>query len=754
MWCTQETCEAMTAAVEEIKRIIPDPKIRPCFDAIEAKISSKSYVSSDEFTRDVESVFNGVPNYFFVPVILRDFSAKVALIDTRKRLSELSGASLVQFLSELVHSCDFNDPASVKSLVGVFSDSQARLQRLDNTQQSDLSNIIKHLGPALPPSLKSIIASLSNDHLHFVPPVTVSQIPASAISDISALVSKYPSGTPLVPYDLRERHGVTFEETVLSRPDLFSVIRKDGLLWVQALRTTPGTSIVDTRNFQVAPDPQYMMLMKMPRESRAAIVGAAVFEKAVEKIKIICRQNPSGCLTTRAQRALIDAGLGPLPLQWFSDHLFMNDEMVRLRRIPKVIADPEDDATCKRIIAQIEKFGGRVKLSTLAKSLKLDNLDHLLSRIPGIFFEPDRVFPLPWLEECVAGFDVSAPAAAPSAFRILCENILAELAKTEKIPAQHVSRWCRALNIPPRLLCQALRQEIFWSVPESDLEIVTRRQPRKIPQSLPLAPLTAIRNSLKGGATTVDRIIKEAAWGKNSDNRKEHGNLRAVLSKIGEVFYDPDHVYSRAKINHLLNLPEWDATKPSTFEVIEASWVAKQELHSLLTGYLVEPAICPGRKFSLDQVKIYCSQRDISEAEVMLFYDLFVPMKIIYLRTNVVVESDWPAEAHAVFNVLSNLPFRACDADALIKGLVESNQFPLEVTDLMRMELPGLATMTPQPTSWFSAMCFYDPDHVYLVSDADLYLAGGPFDRRRLPEEQMPRLDDTPDPHVLALLES
>ena len=755
--CTRETCDAMIAAIDEIQRVIVDATLQPSLEAMRERIASRVYDSTDDFTRDVESILKDVPNYFFVPVILRDFTSKVKVLEKKRILASLSGTARVDFITGLFHSSNFNDPSSVRDLATILRDTHSILRDLTIAQRSDLINLVDKMRTSLPAELTFVATAVSRDtpHLEFVSPTNTLEIPPAAISEIISLVSKFPSGTPLIPYDWRERFGISFEEVVLARPDLFAVTRKNGLLWVRLLSSSQPVvhASVQTLNFQVEPDPQYILLSKLSLEGRVEVVGAAVLEKANEKIKQLCRQNPAGCFTSRVQRALLDSGFGPLPLQWFSDQLFIFDGLVRLRRVPKVVADPADDAACARVISLVEKSGGRAKLVNLERSLKIENLQELLKRIPGIFYEPDRVFPLPWIEECIFGFEISAPEAPPSAFRLLCDSILTELGKIEKIPAKHVLRWCRALNVAPRLLCQALRKEIFWSVPESDLEIVSLRQPKKIPQAIPLAPLTAIRNSLKGGATTVDRIMKEAAWGKNSENRREYGSLRLVLDKVGEVFYEPSYVYSRLKIDHLLVLPEWDETKPSKFEEIEALWVAKQELHALLTGYLVDPTICPLRKYPLDQVKIYCSQRDIPEGDLLVLYDLFIPMKIVYLRSGVVIKESWPDEARSVYQVLSSLPFNACDCDALLKGLVDCSRFTLEVTDSMRFQLPLLASLQPRSDSWFTEMCFYDPDHIYLVSDADDCLAGAPFNRRGLPEERLPELDSTPDAQLLALLD-
>jgi len=737
----------MGSALDEIKRVITDPKSQVVLESLHSMVEMYHFDSPQDFINEVESTFSGVPNFFFVPVILRDFSAKVASSDIRKKLSILHGQAKVDYLSELFESTNLDDPTALKAVAAAVNDASLLLKNLDEDQRNQLRKIFT----SLPEPLCSISLpeeSLSFDFVSPAPPPP-SAAPATALLEIISLAIQFPQGCALLPYDW-SRFGVSFESAVSGRPDLFSWRRdSSGLISVsqhanpQALAALRAAAQGEKfpAVFRLDRDQQFMRLLE----------AKAVWELggAREKVRQISRQNPTGCAASRFQRGLVDAGFGPLPLEWFSEIIFVCDGIVRLRNFPKVVSNPVGEPLRGKIIAEIRK-SGRAKLGVLARIAKSENILEILERIPEVFFEPEKIFPLPWVEECIYNFQVSAPPAPPaSAFRLLCDSILARLRVSERLPSEDVLRWCRALNVKPRVVCQALRKEIFWSHPESDLEVLMRRQPLKTPQTLPLAPLTALRAGLRAGATTVEKLIKEAGWGKGSDNRKEYGNLRDILKTVGEVFYDPKYVYSRPKIDKLLILPDWDAEKPSRLAELDAAWEARREISDTLKTYLADPTICPLRKYPIEQLKIYCMQRDIQESELLTAHALFFPLKIIYLRAGVPAPAA-PAEAAAVHRALSALPFNACDCDALLRALADSQ--PLEIVDRLREELPGLGGLAPSGGSWFREMCFYDPENIYLVEDAEKFLAGKPFDRRGLPEEQLPAKEVLPDLELLAYL--
>ena len=205
----------------------------------------------------------------------------------------------------------------------------------------------------------------------------------------------------------------------------------------------------------------------------------------------------------------------------------------------------------------------------------------------------------------------------------------------------------------------------------------------------------------------------------------------------------------RSRYADLVEFPGFDSTRQDKKKELSTEWRAK--CHLWLEMLKNSSSRLDRPLYTMEELAIYCKGIGIDESEIVNWYGLFVPGKVVYLKKGAIfhpcaLQEEQAPLAETVSLLLSKLPRKAIEIDLLFRVLVESEFFSVEACDDLRSDLMGSRSLQ-SPGAFF-----YDPDHVYLVTAADSVLAGGPFDRRLLPEEALKIHSVGTDPELLAQL--
>eukprot|EP00392_Amoebophrya_sp_AT5.2_P010388 g10448.t1 len=109
----------------------------------------------------------------------------------------------------------------------------------------------------------------------------------------------------------------------------------------------------------------------------------------------------------------------------------------------------------------------------------------------------------------------------------------------------------------------ALNAEVFWSY-DGNCEVLFRnhegqqQHPDPLPENaLPHYLHQQITREIKkaGASCKVNVLTHVLNWHRKSQLFKTHGYFKAVLQKMGELFYDPAHLYLKAQIDPLVEWP-------------------------------------------------------------------------------------------------------------------------------------------------------------------------------------------------------
>ena len=728
-------------SIDEIDRLLSLDTDRSQIALLRSQFDAGRLADVDMFVSQCDHLFGSDPNSFFLPSVYQSLRARIRANEVAK--SALSVSASNRLMTEDMASLSPSDMTSTKSL---------SVNKDDNIKESKRS--IDDPRPGSSPSGQ--IASLFVER----PVLQVSSAPSShsaaLLRSAVMFLQRFPV-SPLVPYDWPAEFP--WAETLRARPDLFIVHENGDFIRASAKSGdidqfgVSRETIPEKNKFDpfATPDPQRVALLGLSSTFRFELVGKLMMEKATAKISAIARQNPMGCHMSKYHRGLMDVGLPPIPLEWFSN-IFVFDGKVRIRRYPKVLPPGSEPVPFKdSLIDFVRKARGVIPLTDLLNRMD-DGLD-ILGRIPELFCEPEFVFPTIWVEEFIESWhndpavemvpNSSTVDDAADGFGFLCKSVISALdqSKDGKIPSAHFLKWCSALNVRPRSIYQAIRREILWSHPESDLEVLIRKTPRRgIPQSLPFPINNAVIEAVRKGAVMVEKLAKDLAWGKGSDNRREYGNIRSVLEGVAELWFDPSYVYSRKKVSHLVEFPFWDAEKPSQIESSSSEWSLKRQCWETITSYLNQGP------YPYDSLLAYCKSVGINEKECESWYGVFVPGSVVYLRkemSNGIRDKDSESLISCVIYLLERLPRKACDFDLLMRALVDCGKFELEITDRFRSGIlsdPMIGMLTRSFRTELSDFLFYDPKHVYSCKVADSSLQGASFDKKDSESEAL-RLD-------------
>jgi len=125
----------------------------------------------------------------------------------------------------------------------------------------------------------------------------------------------------------------------------------------------------------------------------------------------------------------------------------------------------------------------------------------------------------------------------------------------------------KAMGFKIRAVIQALSQDVFWSHPEAECEILLRTPAGAALHSKPLPSNylheTVRRNLVShvkqmGSKAKYDKLAGLLGWNNKSELRRTYGALRIVLAGLHEIFYDSNKLYLKQVLEGVV---EWPVNK-------------------------------------------------------------------------------------------------------------------------------------------------------------------------------------------------
>jgi hypothetical protein len=506
-------------------------------------------------------------------------------------------------------------------------------------------------------------------------------------------------------------------------------------------------------------DEQYAKLCRVTDMiDKYRIAGSKVIlDAARSRVVQLIRQNPTGFPTNKGRKYLSDAGVPPIPLEWFSDLVVVTDnEGIFLRKCPVVNTGPLDpDVTrkCIQIIKERIEHGHpsiSVKLLAQRICLGVSETFQLTRNCGSLMYTPGMAYPCEYLEGMVEGYvspatitkyhrDVELASLSPFQHVLVLVEKTVESSQDNRIPTEHVMAWCASLDIKPRLLWQCLRDKIFWSSNESDLQILLRSRSGKTQHPNPFMSgefpsdiSQMIKNEIRklGRYCTVDKLVSSLHWGKQSDNVKKFGPLRTVISRLPDIWYDPFFLYSRAAIDDFVVWPdEGEDESEQTRQLREASnmkFVTSANFASSLVYYLSTSGC---EYYPLAQAQESLTQAGLEGSDIYKFFHLFVPSDIVYLRKSTekdeLIAITEGSPEWTIVECLRRSTRKAVPYDALLKGLISCEKFDIDEIDKIRRTLTVFCgdMRNCDPSHIISRYCFYNPGVIVLKTLATEFLA-------------------------------
>jgi hypothetical protein len=683
--------------------------------------------------------------------------------------------------------CDFEEKDTLRQIQFVFSKEDDIISDLDEDQKISMIQLIRDYGQKVPFVVRSVLEKFGSktdmrsvfkkvqEKSDQVPecqdqkPSDKAVLAAQALLEIRSILMKHPKRkSSLMPYDWSHRFAGelgSFDSFIKTHvPEIFCLdidaessllsfslsefFMQEGYLKFQRLidkfGKPPTREPVITKE-----DAHYISLACVSAEAiRNRIAGGRSYVEAAKGIlHNLIRQNMTGCEIRKARRALIDSGLLPIPLEWFDSIIkTTNSEDVFLRRSKISVKDPLTSEMSQQI-EQIVRRGNENHTSVFSiadcLSMKVEDVPNLLRKCPGIFYEPDMVYPCAYFEHVVDGY--LSPASIEEAhlaeelltlspFQHLLHSLTGVLENVSGhyLGSEYILAWCAALDVKPRAVWQCLQDRIFWSSQYSDLQILIRTKEGKSRHSssqnhsdLPNDVAAAIKREIEnlGLNCSLDKLAVVLKWGKHSENREKYGLLKDVLRSFPDVFYDPSNMYLRSELEGIVEWPKESVSDVSgIITKIDADFTGLAAVSNTILYYLTQPGIS---SYPYDQAVSMLGNYGIDESELYRLSNIFVPGNVVYLRKvsdSVLVPKDSVSEA--IVFALKSASKRALDADKLIRALNESKRFSTEEVDSARNTLSNFSGQIDSPgDSGLSYFCYFSPTSLILDQAAKQYLA-------------------------------
>jgi len=157
-------------------------------------------------------------------------------------------------------------------------------------------------------------------------------------------------------------------------------------------------------------------------------------------------------------------------------------------------------------------------------------------------------------------------------FSEMCHIILhlLETSAEGRVSIDVVNVLLKSLQVKPKALLLGLKNDIFWSHPENEFDVLIRTPLGQAQHPDPLPDVFLPKylhdmlmkevNSASGCKLT--NLTGALQWNRVSEHKKAYGTLRSVVSGLKELFFDPNYVYLKKSIDELV---EWPASGKGRF---------------------------------------------------------------------------------------------------------------------------------------------------------------------------------------------
>ncbi len=594
---------------------------------------------------------------------------------------------------------------------------------------------------------------------------------ATAVLELRSIILKNPKKcTRLLPSEWSRRFRSTlgtYRQFVESRsPNIFRcevdtdsdlVVSKiadnaeEAIARFQRLADLHGKSATLSASDEPETDRQYLSLCRVAdMKTRYTIVGGMeVYVNAGEALVNTVSKFPTGVDVSRCWKLLSDSGIVPVPLEWYSDKIVIpGDAIYLLKEGVSKFQSLELESSVHRlysyVIQAINSGVPFVMPDEVCQRLGLvrSDLNSILDKSELFFHENHKVFTCERFEQLVYGYvssrtldtyHKSVDLARMTPVQHILQTIrkVINLLPDRRLPAEYFIAWCAALDLEPRLVLKCLRESIFFSGTVSDFQVVLRSKAGKISgldaatMNVPGDVMQRIKNEVKslGEACTVDKLASNLHWGKTFDNAKKYGQLKDVLQRCTDIFYDPSYLYMRESLDGLVQWPDRDHTLAGTAGAeisleLENRFTVLSSLSAMIVYHLTSTE---SNFYPLSHACEYLANSGLDKNELCTLDYLYVPDSIVYLRKSAPSESDdvplSPIE-RAVVGALRRSRRHSLDYDGLIRALVGCSRYAIEEIDSVRSVLGTMCRNAAPEGSGLQAYCFYNPDVVILKSFA------------------------------------
>ena len=544
-------------------------------------------------------------------------------------------------------------------------------------------------------------------------------VAAHAIISIRSILLRSPNRrSPLPPFNWSRRFSPSLGSYVAfvrqRSPNIFILddSPETGLVYVRMSqdfltqgylryqRIVNESPVLKTIDANIHEDPQYVALCGIESSSqRAEIIGGAnLLAKSVDAIERLARDNPSGFLRDKCMRALGDAGIPPVPFEWFHSLVVVPGSTVYKRAHPLCVPVSALEETLGIVEGALSNCDSNsIDIEALAQIIgtNLEQTTQVLKGCPFALFEPNMIYPCSEFERLVIGYlspeskeeqRMIQELSSMSPFQHLIRSVQSTLENSpdNRIPTKHVIAWCSALDIKPRLVWKCLQDRVVWCAPHSELQVVFRSNRGKgvfpiIEGSEPLP--TDIVKQIKlevqklGSQCTVDKLVAALRWGKSSENRRKYGMLASVLRRIEDLFYEPEYIFDRSSIADYIVIPDQSETidTKEIFQKADTDYRNLMHLNATLIYYLTQGGYpC----YPAKDVEQALSTVSLSTDLLPRLTHVFFPGNIVFLRKTVDELIVSPASVDdAVLFALKASSRKALDMEALFRVIMESGRY-------------------------------------------------------------------------------
>jgi hypothetical protein len=666
--------------------------------------------------------------------------------------------------------------ANEKVLLGDLNEQnrQAFIQGIQNRSNDVpvvLRRVFQNFGASTLPSIPLYSTSQSTvfDSLPSTSSRTV-LLEALAVVELRGIILKHPKkSTRLLPSEWSHRFKPTlgsfrrFVET--KSPSIFNYDydvetglicttlahdSAEALLRYQRLVDSCSKPLQAGRLFDV-PDDQYLGLCRISDliERYRIAGGKDVYENAQTVLRELARQFPNGVDLSKAHRALTEAGIPPLPLEWFVSILVVPGDNVFTRkdsidRISAIKGNRVLEGLASMMTQAITGGFPSVSAGEVMSRLSISRpeLEEALANSDFFVHEPNKIFSCDSFENLIYGY------VSPSTFELYQKSVtlahmtpvrhlvttidkVIDLLPSKRLPTEYFIAWCTALDMDTRLVWRCLRNNFFWSGPQSECQILLRSKAGKIMQdkasidNIPNDIVQLIKVEIKklGTNCTLDKLISNLHWGKQSDLTKKYGLLRDVLQRISDIFYDPGHLYKRSGLDAMVVWPE-EETDIGTdcdraLDEAEMKFTVLSGLSSLIIHHLSTSGYT---YYAVSQAAQILANAGYDQQDIYSLEYLYVPDSIVYLRkTDLIGDVNFPDTSveWMVISILRNSTRFAVDYDLLIRTLVQSSRFTVMEIDRLRYQLTTECGNVTERGEGLSMFCFFNPNVIILRSVAE-----------------------------------